>query len=268
MRITPNSSVTCVLGGVLALAACCSDAGAAPLPLATFIISPDGTGGPTTPKSQTVTFCNSFDIGGCETSSASAGGFTASVTGNTQGGSLTQAASATAEITYYYQITGTANVLVPLHITGAVSTFVSGAGSNTRAQASILSGGTFGNVVACAETVTGNAARCGGLPTSATLNADYSLLTNTPDQIQLKASGLSNLSAFGTSGIGAGSFFAQADPLITIDPLFLASHPGFSLQLSSNISAIPVPGGLPLMISALSCLVGLAGHKRRIQSAV
>lgn len=74
------------------------------------------------------------------------------------------------------------------------------------------------------------------------------------------------LSAIGQAGgvltFGAGSYSAYADPLITIDPGFLAQNPGYSLVFSPNLlSSVPEPSAWALM------LVGFGGLGAAMRSS-
>jgi hypothetical protein len=52
----------------------------------------------------------------------------------------------------------------------------------------------------------------------------------------------------------AGQFNAQVDPTFEIDPTWLATHPGYSLVFGANVSAVPIPASVWLMLSALGGL--------------
>lgn len=59
----------------------------------------------------------------------------------------------------------------------------------------------------------------------------------------------------------SGSADAWADPLIYIDPVFLAANPGYVVTLSSGVAnAVPAPGALWLLVTAVA---GLAIRRRK-----
>ncbi len=65
------------------------------------------------------------------------------------------------------------------------------------------------------------------------------------------------MTAYGGSSEGAGVYSASADPMITLDPTFLADNPGetFTLVFSSNIN----PNGIPEPSTWAMLLLGFAG---------
>ena len=65
-----------------------------------------------------------------------------------------------------------------------------------------------------------------------------------------------NLEAIASSDVN-GSSFAYVDPTITIDPTFASTHPGYSLEFSPNVAAVPesstgVIGALALLLSLVA----------------
>ena len=59
-----------------------------------------------------------------------------------------------------------------------------------------------------------------------------------------------------------GSVSAGVDPVVSIDPTWLANNPGYSLVFSANIFTVPLPGALWLSGSGCFGLIGLAARKK------
>lgn len=149
-------------------------------------------------------------------------------------GDFTVGVQGSASIQYFFEVIGPADQFVPLTITGDVSSSsVSGdinAHANTSGSISyeyVGSGGIGGGFAVSCSILYGS---CG--PTSMHLNDSFSVLTNSIGTVNL------NVSAR-TEGVVSSSYMVMADPTIRIDPTFLASNPGYSLEFSSNISAPP-----------------------------
>jgi hypothetical protein len=78
--------------------------------------------------------------------------------------------------------------------------------------------------------------------------------TNTLYDMQVLASGYSSL--------GTGNFSATVDPTISIDPTWLASNPGYTLEFSSNLTAaVPEPSAWAMMLLGFAG-PGFAGWRR------
>ena len=77
-------------------------------------------------------------------------------------------------------------------------------------------------------------------------------------------------------GIGGGSFggFAEAyaDPYIFVDPAFLASHPGYAVEVSAGIgnapqiSAVPEPETYAMMMLGIGLLMASRRLTKRRQA--
>ena len=62
----------------------------------------------------------------------------------------------------------------------------------------------------------------------------------------------------------AASFSATLDPTVTIDPIYLESHPGYSLVFSPNPSTpVPEPGAWSMMLIGVAGLGATARLRRR-----
>ncbi len=173
---------------------------------------------------------NGGSEGGSESSFASAApGLTVSASGSTSGGVSVANASAQGIITVYYEVTGPADIPVPLIISGSGST--SASGPNATAEAYIYY--ADGSLYTCSSTIVGP---CGSEPASGSLDAVE--FTNTT------ANALNDLEviATGDSTGGSGSFSAYISCVsLTIDPTWLESNPGYRLKFGANAEATLCP---------------------------
>lgn len=72
-----------------------------------------------------------------------------------------------------------------------------------------------------------------------------------------------------TEATDGGTAYAFADPYFSIDPTFLAQHPGLTLQFSQFIGNDPAPSGVPEPATWASMIAGFAllgGAMRRRRS--
>jgi hypothetical protein len=139
--------------------------------------------------------------------------------------------------------------------------FVSATASGARAEAH--AGIVYGGLSFYACSAVGFGLGCGDMPASAFLSDSFSSTTGVINWIEIVANG---------TVYKDGAFSSFADPVIAIDPLFLAANPGFSLTFSPNLGGGPL-GGVPepatwaLMLAGF----GLAGQalrgRRRIATA-
>jgi hypothetical protein len=150
------------------------------------------------------------------------------------------------DLYYYYYVTGPGNIPIPLVIAANLNASVSGV--SAEAQATLYYTST---VEVCADSAP---TACGGLPSSDVLNAPFSVPSNTMEEIEL------SVLASGVGVLGSSdSAEASIDPVITIDPTFLAENPGYSLLLSPNVSqgvSTPEPGTLALFLTGPCILLG------------
>jgi hypothetical protein len=155
-----------------------------------------------------------------------------------------------ASITYEFIVTGPEDLLVPLNIKGYVSAHTAGPDSYATAWITYGSSG----ITACSSTYQS----CGATPDTAMLNDNYFTSTGALNYVHLVASG---------SVLLDGSFSALADPIITIDPTWLAANPGFSLAFSSDVinggSGVPEPATWVLMLGGFA-LAGSALRRRPV----
>ncbi len=177
-------------------------------------------------------------------------------------------ATASADITYYFQVTGpVANVLVPIDITGKLTTtMIAYAGSTPGPATDLQSTASFqvsGNDIAglgSADQLDVNSGvcneyggGCGVISTSTTMTV-LSASGGTSDP---RANGVFIVAQIsGVSQPDGGYASSEVDPYFKIDPAFLAANPGYALVFSNGVgNAAPVP----LPASAWLFLGGLAG---------
>ena len=166
----------------------------------------------------------------------------------------------TTDLVYSFTVVGPNVMAVPLTLTGGIYLQAGGAGySSGHIYASVSD-----NYPGSPHYISGDAA-------SATCTEAQSAGCNTPVLLHVsmlsgtEATGLGNVSYvqmqaysnFGGSYYGASFATATVDPLVQIDPTFLAANPGFSLVfadgLSNAIAPVPEAGRAALL------LVGLFG---------
>jgi hypothetical protein len=195
--------------------------------------------------------------GGCESSGASAtAGSTVSASGSsTDGVGFAPIAGSQGQVDISYEVIGPGNVMVPLLISGNVST--SAVGPEAYALASIGWGGRHTNSLFVDGWIL-RSERRGPFPQSADLsNVSFMLQSNTASYFDVNAMGDSTNNSL---------YSAMVDPYIQIDPTFLAQYAfgTFSLVFSSNVnlsSTIPEPSTWAMMLLGLAAL-GFAGYRK------
>lgn len=227
---------------------------ASTIPAAEYVVYAGGANSPAeimVPGSLSNSACTTGSEGGCENSlaSASATGFDVSTSGSTSGGTGVANAAGQGSITVYYEIEGPATVPVPLIISGNAST--SASGPDAEALAYIEYGD--GDLYTCSSTVSGP---CGSEAASGSLNSvEFSNQdSNTLYDMQVITTGSSTL--------GSGSFAAQISGVsLSIAPSFLAANPGYTLEFSGNVTPVPLPAAVWLLLAGVGILC-LASRQR------
>jgi hypothetical protein len=210
--------------------------------------------------------CINVVDGGCGMASASSSAsLDVSVSGSSTAASLELPdAGAVATVTLYYYVIGpsAAYTAVPMIFSGNYSGSASGAMALASAEIQLSS--TSGAI---------SANPCATGYTSSTCSSSFtgSFLFDSANGFSVFSSSVSSstydpnevtVAAQGSTAI-AGQFSAQIDPTLEIDPTWLATHPGYSLVLSPNVSAVPLPASVWLMLSALGGL-GLIVRRRAV----
>jgi hypothetical protein len=211
-------------------------------------------------------YCSTWD-GSCAQSSASALPNQVLTVSGASGGSdnLGANANAGAQMTYWYSVDGPSNISVPLRISGLIDLEV--AGPSTWMIGRIWYTTSVSPVIfdACASDQL-SVCQLNNVHldhTSTThirrelTEAKYSVIANSAQAVDLSLAG--NASPLGGPG---GHFRGLLDPMITIDPAFLAANPGYSLVFSAGLQPVPVPGAFLLFGSALGALAVRVSRRR------
>jgi hypothetical protein len=196
--------------------------------------------------------CNPNPVeGGCESSKASIaynnGTVAGANSGMTSGGIAVANASGFGSATFFFDVLGPSNVLVPLIITASGSTSASGPEAVDQVQVS-FAGGQF---YACSGTGP-EVAACGSASSSFSGSKSFSLESNLLSDVEVTISG--------SSTGGTGGFSGMVDPMITIDPNFAIANE-FSLLFSPGVNPVPEPSGLTLALVLLALLSAMAAIK-------
>lgn len=167
----------------------------------------------------------------------------ATVQGAIAGGEFSSVSDAV--VTYYFEITSPNNIqtTVPMLFTGSLVASASGSWAQGQATFTTNAGIPFASQVTTQNVVTtsgfasvcagsNNSGQCatgGGVNGVEFSNLPFSASSGSQYYLELTATGTANPSN-GTPG----SYTALADPEVSIDPTWLASHPGYSVEFSSS----------------------------------
>jgi hypothetical protein len=196
--------------------------------------------------------------GSCTTQAMANDTMWASANGSAIDGGST---SAQAILGYSFEVLGPSNVTVPLSIIGSADTAAGGMLGTSSWATSALQVKNSSNVSLAYFTLCSGLTGGGCLPLAhANWSASFGVTANTISKVGMEAQGGAH------GGVVAGTFSATVDPIITIDPLFLALNPGYSLVFSANISQ-PVPESGTAAMFALG-LTGLAFARTRRRAEV
>jgi hypothetical protein len=196
---------------------------------ATVVPSPGSTSG----------FTYMYSLGADPSLSATAGTFAVPPNPDTQAG------SGFVTLNYYYAVVGgVAGTYVPVTITGSVTASAGGVDGESQASINYANGGVNTENYGAGEIVTnGFSSGAGG---SAVLNTTYDVLSD-PTAALVITLYVDVNAATGGQALGTSSASAGADPVITIDPSYVAE--GYSLEFSPNLSSTPLPSTWLMLLS-------------------
>ena len=172
---------------------------------------------------------------------------------------------------YTFQIVGPTSVVVPLVISGRMDLGFSGpptAGSNGAVKAWATDNYPYNSHIVSQDSVS---TTCYSAGDPAACNVAFALhinlLSGTPTQVgQIGTIDLEAQADFYGTYFTAAAAYATVDPLVSIDPTFLAANPGYSLIFAPGVvnamAPVPEPGALTLMFSGLLALGVVLRGKR------
>lgn len=172
--------------------------------------------------------------------------------------------TAQASVIYYFSITSPSGPIydwIPLSVTGNGSTAVGnsgsapgGAGFNNNTAAADIRINSYSLFSACSGYGCNSPSSFGGTRTAWV--QPYSPGVNEPSVLQVSLE-----SRVTTNSNYERSFaYAFVDPIIQIDPTYLAAHPGLTLSFSEGVPTVPLPGSMWLLAGGM---LGLIEARRR-----
>ncbi len=173
---------------------------------------------------------------------------------------------------YTFQIVGPTSVVVPLVISGRMGLGFTGtpaAGANGAVKAWATDNYPYNSHIVSQDSVS---TICGPTTDPAACNVAFALhinlLSGTPTQVgQIGTIDLEAQADFYGTYFTATAAYASVDPLVSIDPTFLAANPGFSLIFAPGVvnmaAPVPEPGALTLMFGGLLALGAVLRARRR-----
>ena len=176
------------------------------------------------------------------------------------------------DLAYDFQIVGPASVSVPLVISGRMGLGFSGpptAGSHGSVQAWATDNYPYNSHIVSQDSVS---TVCSSTGDPAACNVGFALHINlvsgTATQVgQIGSIALDAEADFYGTYFTATAAYAMVDPLVSIDPAFLAANPGYSLVFAPGVvnmaAAVPEPAAALLMLVGLPGLGAVVRARRR-----
>ena len=174
------------------------------------------------------------------------------------------------DLAYDFQIVGPTSVSVPLVINGRMGLGFSGpptAGSHGSVQAWATDNYPYNSHIVSQDSVS---TTCYSAGDPAACNVGFALHINlvsgTATQVgQIGSIALDAEADFYGTYFAATAAYAMVDPLVSIDPAFLAANPGYSLVFADGVTnamaPVPEPATVPLLLAGLG-LLGLRQQRR------
>jgi hypothetical protein len=201
--------------------------------------------------------------GPCSVSASVSDSGSATVTGSLdedENDLVTNDIEAQAVLSFSYEVVGPlgSTAMVPLLFTGGVSLSASPAASTFGTINVFNNAGLVAAIHTCLNDLT-----CGSETAPTLTNSPFTIEANTVGGIGMEVYGTVavNLSL---GPIASGSFSATTDPILAIDPTFLAANPGYSLTFSPGFvvsSGVPEASTWAMLICGFAGL-GYAGWQR------
>jgi PEP-CTERM motif len=172
---------------------------------------------------------------------------------------------AQAVLNFSYEVVGPlgSTAMVPLVFTGGVSLAASPAGSTFGTINVFNNTGLVATIHTCLHDLT-----CGSETAPTLTNYPFTIEANTVGGIGMEVYGIVEVN-LSQGPIASGSFSATADPILAIDPAFLAANPGYTLVFSPGFvvsPSVPEPSTWAMLLVGFAGL-GYAGWRRGRRAA-